>query len=147
VRRVAVPFIVYWGDADPGELIFYPNVFRYVMQAEHALFWGLGYTLQKMQEWGVVNPRVHVEADYHRPLWVHDRGVCRLWVSKLGRSSLRLDFALVKDGEDEPAVTGHLVQVFVDARTMRPVPIPEELREALAAEEPAGEAADSRGAE
>jgi acyl-CoA thioester hydrolase len=56
-------------------------------------------------------------------------------VSKIGRSSLRLDFALVKDGEEEPAVMGHLVQVFVDARTMRPVPVPEELRRALEADE------------
>jgi len=76
-----------------------------------------------------------VEADYRKPLWVHDRGVCRLWVSRIGRSSLRLDFALVKDGEEEPAVTGHLVQVFVDARTMRPVPVPEELRRAFEAGE------------
>lgn len=135
MRQVEVPFVVYWGDADPAELIFYPNVFRYVMQAEYALFRGLGYTLRTMRELGIVNPRVHVEADYRKPLWVHDRGVCRLWVSRIGRSSLRLDFALVKDGEEEPAVTGHLVQVFVDARTMRPVPVPEELRRAFEAGE------------
>ncbi len=135
MRQVEVPFVVYWGDADPAALVFYPNVFRYVMQAEYALYRELGYTLQTMRELGVVNPRVHVEADYRKPLWVHDRGICRLWVSKIGRSSLRLDFALVKDGEEEPAVIGHLVQVFVDARTMRPVPVPDELRRRFAGEE------------
>lgn len=135
VRRVEVPFEVYWGDADPAELIFYPNVFRYVMQAESALFRQLGYTGMAMRELGVANPRVHVEADYHRPLWVHDRGLCRLWVSQIGRSSVRLDFALIKEGEEEPAVTGHLVEVFVDLKTMRPVPVPEEIRRALAGEE------------
>lgn len=131
MRQVEIPFEVYWGDADPAELIFYPNVFRYVMQAESALFRSLGYSAMSIRELGVTNPRVHVEADYHRPLWVHDRGICRLWVSRIGRSSLRLDFALIKEGEQEPAVTGHLVEVFVDRRSMRPVPIPEEIRRGL----------------
>ncbi|MCS7050758.1 MAG: acyl-CoA thioesterase, partial [Thermomicrobium sp.] len=66
---------------------------------------------------------------------VYDRGVCRLWVSEIGRTSMRLDFALFKDGEDEPAVTGHMVQVFVDTETMRPVPVPEDVRRALEAPE------------
>ncbi len=140
MRAVEIPFTVYWGDADPAQLIFYPNVFRYVMQAEHALFSQLGYTATTlMRELGLTNPRVHVEADYQRPLWVYDRGVCRLWVSAIGRSSLRLDFALVKEGESEPAVRGHLVEVFVDVATMRPVPIPEPVRRALEAETPGGE--------
>lgn len=127
-----MPFVVYWGDADPAQLIFYPNVFRYVMQAEHELFTRMGFsTIRMMEELGIANPRVHVEVDYERPLWVYDRGVCRLWVSRIGRSSLRLDFVLVKEGETEPAVRGHMVQVFVETRTMQPVPIPEALRRAL----------------
>jgi YbgC/YbaW family acyl-CoA thioester hydrolase len=136
VRAVEVPFVVYWGDADPAQLIFYPNVFRYVMAAEQELFTQLGYTtIRLMQERGIANPRVHVEVDYHRPLWVYDRGTCRLWVSQLGRSSLRLDFALFKEGETEPAVTGHMVQVFVAVDAMRPVPIPDDLRRALESDE------------
>ncbi|MDW7982565.1 MAG: thioesterase family protein [Thermomicrobium sp.] len=136
MRRVEVPFVIYWGDADPAELIFYPNVFRYVMQAEQELFTRLGFTtIRLMRERKIANPRVHVEADYRRPLWVYDRGVCRLWVSEIGRTSMRLDFALFKDGEDEPAVTGHMVQVFVDTETMRPVPVPEDVRRALEAPE------------
>lgn len=136
MRQVEVPFVVYWGDADPAQLIFYPNVFRYVMQAEHELFSRLGFTtVRMMRELGVANPRVHVEVDYERPLWVYDRGICRLSVSHIGRSSLRLDFELVKEGEQEPAVKGHMVQVFVDAQTMRPVPIPEPLRRALEADD------------
>ncbi|MCX2728348.1 thioesterase family protein [Thermomicrobium sp. 4228-Ro] len=136
MRRVEVPFVVYWGDADAAQLVFYPNVFRYVMQAEHELFSGLGFdTIRLMRERRLANPRVHVEADYHRPLWIFDRGTCQLWVSTIGRSSLRLDFALVKEGEAEPAVTGHMVQVFVDVDSMRPVPIPEELRRALEADD------------
>jgi len=136
VRQVEVPFTVYWGDADPAQLIYYPNVFRYVAQAEHELFAQIGFTtIRMMRELGVANPRVHVEVDYERPLWVYDRGVCRLWVSHIGRSSLRLDFALIKEGETEPAVKGHMVQVFVDTQTMRPVPIPEALRRALEADD------------
>ncbi len=138
MREAAVPFEVLWGDADPSGLIYYPNVFRYVTQAESALFHQLGYTARSMIAEGFANPRAHAEADFRKPLWVHDTGTCRVWVGRIGNSSVRLDFTLTKDGESEPAVTGHLVTVFVDPVAMRPIPVPEMLRQAFGAKESAG---------
>ncbi len=138
VREAAVPFEVLWGDADPSGLIYYPNVFHYVAQAESALYRQLGYTVRAMIAEGFANPRVHVEADFRKSLWVHDTGTCRVWVGRIGTSSVRLDFTLTKDGDSEPAVTGHLVTVFVDPVAMRPIPVPEALRQAFGAKERAG---------
>ena len=139
VREAAVPFEVLWGDADPSGLIYYQNVFRYVAQAESALFRQIGYTVRTMIAEGFANPRAHVEADFRKPLWVHDTGTCRVWVGRIGNSSVRLDFALTKDGDSEPAVTGHLVMVFVDPEAMRPIPVPEVLRRAFGAGEESGD--------
>ncbi len=139
VREAVVPFEVLWGDADPSGLIYYPSVFRYVAQAESALYRQIGYTVRAMIAEGFANPRAHVEVDFRKPLWVHDTGTCRVWVGRVGNSSVRLDFALTKNGDDEPAVTGHLVMVFVDPEAMRPIPVPEVLRRAFGADEETGD--------
>jgi acyl-CoA thioester hydrolase len=54
-----------------------------------------------------------------------------LRVRKLGNSSVRYEIAIFAAGADEPAATGHFVHVFVDRETMRPAPMPAEIRNAL----------------
>jgi acyl-CoA thioester hydrolase len=54
-----------------------------------------------------------------------------LRVAKLGRSSVRYEIGLFDAGGSELAAEGYFVHVFVDRRTRRPVPIPEDLRDAL----------------
>jgi acyl-CoA thioester hydrolase len=54
-----------------------------------------------------------------------------LRVVKLGGSSVRYEIGLFDADGAELAAEGHFVHVFVDRRTRRPAPIPEEMREAL----------------
>lgn len=55
-----------------------------------------------------------------------------LRVAHLGRSSVRYDIGLFREGADAPAAEGWFVHVFVDRATRRPTPLPEPLRAALA---------------
>ncbi len=54
-----------------------------------------------------------------------------LRVTKLGRSSVRYEVAIFREGRDEPCAAGFFVHVFVDRATRRPTPVPERLRAAL----------------
>jgi acyl-CoA thioester hydrolase len=56
-----------------------------------------------------------------------------LRVGHLGRTSVRYEIALHREGVEEPAATGWFVHVFVDRATRRPVDIPARLRAALEA--------------
>jgi acyl-CoA thioester hydrolase len=49
-----------------------------------------------------------------------------------GATIVRYEVGLFKDGEEQPAAEGHFVHVYVDRATRRPVPLPAELRAALA---------------
>lgn len=131
MRAVTVPFEILWADVDPLGYIYYPTIFRFVTQAESALFQQLGYPDARLLAEGYGKPRVHVEVHYHRPLQLHDTGSCSLWVSDIGHSTLRLEFELIRHGEERPAVTGYLICVFIDLATRRPVPIPPDLRTVL----------------
>ena len=54
-----------------------------------------------------------------------------LRVGKLGRSSVRYEIGLYRQGSETPAAEGWFVHVFVDRATRRPVEIPAPLRAAL----------------
>ena len=54
-----------------------------------------------------------------------------LRVGELGGSSVRYEIGLFAAGSDEPAAEGWFVHVFVDAKSRRPTPIPQPLRECL----------------
>ena len=56
-----------------------------------------------------------------------------LRVARLGSSSVRYEIAIFADDSAEGAACGHFVHVYVDRVTRRPVPLPAELRAALAA--------------
>jgi acyl-CoA thioester hydrolase len=54
-----------------------------------------------------------------------------LRVASLGRSSVRYEIGLFKEGAEEPAATGWFVHVFVDRDSRRPAEVPEGVRGAL----------------
>ena len=58
-------------------------------------------------------------------------------VAKVGNSSVRYELAVFRRGESAAAAAGHFVQVYVGRQGRRPVPVPEPVRLALAALQPA----------
>ena len=54
-------------------------------------------------------------------------------VERLGTTSITWALAILRAGEPDPIATGRFVHVFVERRSSRPVAIPQELRDALAA--------------
>ncbi|HXG29366.1 MAG TPA: thioesterase family protein [Nevskiales bacterium] len=68
---------------------------------------------------------------YDGPLEFPDTVDAGLRVAHLGRSSVRYEIGLFRDGDDKPAAEGWFVHVFVDRATRRPQPIPDALRQAL----------------
>ena len=54
-----------------------------------------------------------------------------LRVVHIGRSSVRYEIGLFREGDDEPAATGHFVHVYVERQSQKPAPIPDERRAAM----------------
>ena len=70
---------------------------------------------------------------YFRPIAFPDRVTAALRVAHVGRSSVRYEIGLFRGDEPEAAAAGHFVHVYVDRATRRSMPIPDEVRRALAA--------------
>ncbi len=68
---------------------------------------------------------------YLRSVAFPDRITVGLRAAHVGRSSFRYDLAVFRDDEDEASAEGHVIRVFVEAATQRPVPIPDGSRAIL----------------
>ena len=68
---------------------------------------------------------------FHQPLTFPEVIDAGLRVGKLGTSSVRYEIGLFRQGEMEPAATGHFVHVFVDRATRKPTPLPPAIRACL----------------
>ena len=68
---------------------------------------------------------------YHAALAFPETIEAGLRVVHLGRSSVRYDLAIFKEGVEAPAANGWFVHIFVDRAERRPTEIPATLRAAL----------------
>ena len=82
-------------------------------------------------------PRVHLECDFKRAAQLDDLLEVSVYVGKVGRTSMRLNFEVRRKGDDgkieeDLIATAHFVLVAAGRDGLKPVPVPEELRRALA---------------
>jgi YbgC/YbaW family acyl-CoA thioester hydrolase len=130
---------VRWGDVDAARIIFYGSYIRFFEIAETELFRAAGMSYGKVfDELDIWLPRVHLECDFHRVAQLDDLLEVSVHVSKVGTTSLRLNFEVRRkspDGavEEKLIATAHFVLVAVRRDTLDPIPVPDELRRALAA--------------
>jgi acyl-CoA thioester hydrolase len=79
----------------------------------------------------VVGYVVESTCRFRKPLTFPDTIDAGLRIVKLGMSSVSYEIGLFRQGDDEPAATGHFVHVWVDRVTERPAPVPPRIRATL----------------
>ena len=124
--RVILRRRVEWIDTDAAGIYHWTTAFRLAEAAEAALHTSLGIADVTFG----ATPRVHVEADFERPLIFNEPVDVELAVRELGRTSV--EYGLAITGSAGPAVAGSVKACFIDRETRRAVPWPDEVRERLA---------------
>jgi len=129
---------VRWGDVDAARIIFYGSYIRFFEIAETELFRATGMSYGKVfDELDIWLPRVHLECDFLRVAQLDDLLEVSVYVGSIGKTSVRLDFEVRRKTQDHSVeagliATAHFVLVSVRRDTLDPVPVPENLRTALA---------------
>lgn len=116
-------------DTDASGRIHYTSMFRYFETAEIEFMRSLGVGYGPAD---FALPRVHVECDFLLAMEYDDVIDIEVCLTKLGRSSVRLEFRTFKAGE--LAARGTVVVACMDRKTQRAMELPPELRQKLAAE-------------
>ncbi|MCW2953188.1 MAG: thioesterase superfamily protein [Conexibacter sp.] len=118
-----------WGDND---------VYGHVNNVEYYAFFDTLINTWLIDQGGldihageVIGVCVESRCRYHASFSFPDVVEGALRVVHVGRSSVRYEIGLFKDGVVAPAATGEFVHVFVDRETRRPAQIPPPLRASL----------------
>jgi len=74
---------------------------------------------------------VETRCSYFASLAFPERIDAGLRVMRLGSTSVHYEVGIFSAGSEQPAAQGHLVHVYVDRDTRRPVPLPDALVAAL----------------
>lgn len=80
----------------------------------------------------VIGLCVASSCEFKAPLTFPEIVDARIRVGRIGRSSVRYEVALFREGDGECAATGEFVHVYVGRESRRPVEIPDDFRAALA---------------
>jgi acyl-CoA thioester hydrolase len=119
--------VIAFGDTDASGWMHFPNVFKYVEEAEHAFL--RSRKVLVFDRAGGGWPRVKVACDYKRPFQCGDRFEVLLAISRVGASSVTWTFEVL-NAAGEIAAFGSMTNVRVDHEG-KPTPISEEERDKL----------------
>jgi YbgC/YbaW family acyl-CoA thioester hydrolase len=130
--RYGVQERVRWSDVDASGIILWSAYTRFVERAETELFRAAGFPYATL--WDRLDiwlPRVQFHLDYRSPARLDDLLDTGIWVARIGRSSIRFEFAVSKAGA-EVVAQGYLVIVAISRSDGRSVEVPTALADALA---------------
>jgi acyl-CoA thioester hydrolase len=135
VARYSIEEYVRWEDIDAAGIINYQAYLRFFGLAEAELLRSAGLTYRFLFEsLGIWLPRVRVECNFFRPVKLDELLVVDAYFSRIGRTSIQLDFAVSRKKEREVLVaSGRYVLVCVRQGDFEPVPVPTEIRDRIAA--------------
>jgi len=124
----------YWGDADAVGIVFFPNYFKFVAQAEEELYRACGIMKDKlMEKHQLWIPRVEVFAKFSIPIRNGAAIRVRLKPTFPGEKAIRYDFEIADDRVERILSEGYITVVCVDRSTFEPVAVPDAIRDAIAA--------------
>jgi YbgC/YbaW family acyl-CoA thioester hydrolase len=130
--RVRVPFV----DVDSTQRIHYTAWLRFMEVAEHHLMREIGYSYATVLL-DQAYPRVRLECDFRGAIQYDDELDVEARIERVGRSSWTVAFIGRHAGaaaDTEPVATGKMTIVCMDPATQRSRPLPDDLRETLAAD-------------
>jgi YbgC/YbaW family acyl-CoA thioester hydrolase len=128
---------VEWGDCDPAGIVYYPSYFRWIDQATHRLLGAAGLKRDELSsgQWKEGTPLVAAQCDFRRASQHGDKLVIESHVEKLGRSSFVIRHVF-RDASGEIAAEGTETRIWAtkvgNARSLKSVPVPEDVRKKLA---------------
>jgi 1,4-dihydroxy-2-naphthoyl-CoA hydrolase len=130
-RTFKYPYIIGLFDTDAAGLIFYANLFRICQQSLEALLADIGYGLPILFSRRTMGlPIVHAEADYAHPLTVGMPVEIRCRVVEIGESTYKVRYE-VHEVNGELMAQAATIQVCVDPKSGKSMPLPDDFRRAL----------------
>jgi len=122
---------VRFAETDAMQVVYYAEYFVWFEVARTELFRSIGMPYSVIsRKRGFHTPVVQAHADYKASARYDDEVAVRVWASKVGSSSVRLDYEVTKLPEKVLLCTGHTVHVLIGGDG-KPKEIPADMRKKI----------------
>ena len=125
----STPKKIRFHHCDPAGIVFYPQFFYLLHEAQEDFFAHIGFAEHNMINAGHGVPIVDLKTQFLGMCRNGDDIVINLTLSKLGDSSIAMDYDLISEGHVRLRANGVVVYSTVPAG--KPKRIPDDLRQAL----------------
>ncbi|MFN3336410.1 MAG: acyl-CoA thioesterase [Thermomicrobium sp.] len=130
--RFWFPWRVRYRDCDKQGVVYFAVYLEYIEHALMEYFRTLGIDLRRTIEEGSFDwAAVHAEIDWRSPAMFDDELAIGLRVSRIGRSSFDVEFAVMNVEKTLLHAVGRLVLVCFDVRMRQARPVPDFVRQAV----------------
>ncbi|HCQ71489.1 MAG: hypothetical protein CL570_01840 [Alphaproteobacteria bacterium] len=122
-----VSYRVYFEDTDAGGVMYHGNYIAFCERARTELLLDTGYTNRDLKDdVGILFVVRHMDVNYLKPLLLEDKVDIYTSLHHIKNSSLIFKHIIKKD--DVIVFENDVTLVCVDAKTVRPVKIPEDIK-------------------
>jgi acyl-CoA thioester hydrolase len=121
------PVRVYFQDTDAGGVVYHSNYVNFMERSRAEWLRTFGYSnAGMMKELGVVFVVRSLKMEYLKPALLDDMVNVTSQIKEIGRSRLNIHHTVLRG--EEMLVEGEVHLVCVDAKTFKPVSVPDVLR-------------------
>jgi acyl-CoA thioester hydrolase len=123
------PMRVYWEDTDAGGVVYYANYLKFMERARSEWLRALGFDQNRLrEEQGIVFVVRQATIDYLKPARLDDLLMISVALKQAGGARLLMSQSIDRE---EALGTAEIILASINARTFKPVRIPQELLEIL----------------
>ena len=124
-RAVRTTYRVPYADTDMMGYVYYGNYLTLFERARNELMRATGPSYAQMEADGLMLPVIEAHVDYHAPARYDDLLVVRAWVDEARGIRVKIRCAVFRS--EEPVADGYTVHACVDAKTRKPIRVPDYL--------------------
>ncbi len=132
------PLRVRFAETDLQGHVFFGHYLTYFDEALTGYMHAIGFMYPDFLATGVDMFYIHAECDFKSRAFYEEILNIHARVGVIGNSSIPFEFAAFKAQDGELVATGKIVAVVIDPETKKPVRVPDQFREAVAAYEGSG---------
>jgi acyl-CoA thioester hydrolase len=119
------PLRVYWEDTDAGGVVYYANYLKFMERARSEWLRALGFDQNRLRdERGIVFVVRQATIDYLEPARLDDALMVSVMLRVAGGARLVMSQTIEREG---PLARAEIILATVNARSFKPVRIPQEL--------------------
>jgi acyl-CoA thioester hydrolase len=115
---------VRYADTDQMKVVYHGKYLEYFETSRSALIRSLGMPYSELESRGIFLPVIEAYAKYRRPAYYDEVLLIEARITELPAASLRIDYRVLRTGEDAPLAEGFTVHSFLNAATGKPTRVP-----------------------